>query len=382
MMKQVALFEDRMIKKFFPIAMTRHIAHFRWGILTIKEKWEKWGFDVDLVSHREIFNNDESRSSIFVNARWLPSERSLALLESLGKNEGYRLLDVPVCFRSDSINGDGVIWRQLEDDSGWTVLQQLTDLFTKAKDQILQDDHYFSPALPLGVSNHIIGDPQLIKVAPSAKVNGCFLNTLEGPIIIDEDAEIMEGGLIRGPFYLGKGSTLKMGAKIYGPTVIGEQCKIGGEVSNSVVFGFSNKAHDGFIGNAVIGEWCNLGADTNCSNLKNNYSEVKQYSYLEQKEVGTGLTFCGLVMGDHSKCGINTMFNTGTVMGVGANVFGGGFLPKHIPCFYWGSAEQGETYDLKKCLDTIAIVKSRRKLELSDFERQMLTDLHREYAFH
>lgn len=381
-MKQVVLFEDAWLKKFYPIAMTRHIAQIRWGILTIQQKWEKWGYDVSLRSDRKHVHEANPLTSLYLNARWCPSLSLTENLPSLSLGNGWMKDGIAVACRSERVDWSDVQWSPLPEGILSSCLEQLSDLFMMAKEQILADGQYFSSQLPQGQANQFIGDTDALKIARTAKVNGCFLNTSEGPIIIDEGAEVMEGSMIRGPFYLGKGATLKMGTKVYGPTVIGDHCKVGGEVSNSVILGYSNKAHDGFIGNAIIGEWCNLGADTNCSNLKNNYSEVKQYSYWHEKEVGTGLTFCGLVMGDHSKCGINTMFNTGTVVGVGANVYGGGFLPKHIPSFYWGDAHHGETYDLKKCLDTIAIVKSRRKLELSENERQMLTDLHVAYAYH
>jgi UDP-N-acetylglucosamine diphosphorylase/glucosamine-1-phosphate N-acetyltransferase len=213
-------------------------------------------------------------------------------------------------------------------------------------------------------------------VSPTAEIFGSIINVTDGPVWIDDDAEIMEGSLIRGPFYLGKSSVVKMGAKIYGPTAIGPHCKVGGELGNVSFQGYSNKAHDGFLGNSVIGQWCNLGADTNCSNLKNNYSVVKQYDYVTQKEESTGLNFCGLMMGDYSKCGINTMWNTGSVVGVCVNFYGAGFPKKHLPDFYWGDANTGELYDLKKALETIAIVKSRRGIEVTENERQILTALH------
>jgi len=221
-----------------------------------------------------------------------------------------------------------------------------------------------------------------LMIAADAKVQpGSILNCSEGPIIIDAQAEVMEGSMVRGPFYLGKKSTLKMGSKVYGPTAIGPECKVGGEVSNVLFMGYSNKAHDGFLGNAVVGEWCNFGADSNCSNLKNNYSMVKQYSYATGKEENTGLTFCGVVMGDHSKCGINTMFNTGTVVGVAANIFGGGFPNKHIPSFSWGGADELVPYDFEKGIETIRAVKKRRGLELSDREWHVLSEIHRQFGY-
>jgi UDP-N-acetylglucosamine diphosphorylase/glucosamine-1-phosphate N-acetyltransferase len=193
---------------------------------------------------------------------------------------------------------------------------------------------------------------------------------------------VMEGTHIRGGCYLGQHATLKLGTKIYGATTIGPQCKVGGEVSNSIFWGHSNKAHDGFVGNSIIGEWCNLGADSNTSNLKNNYSNVKIWSYAEAAYTDTGLTFCGLIMGDHSKCGINTMFNTGTVTGVNANIFGGGFPEKHIPSFSWGGPEGWEEYDPAKAFATIEKVMQRRSQTLTSELRGLLMHIFAETAHH
>ena len=193
----------------------------------------------------------------------------------------------------------------------------------------------------------------------------CVLNANNGPIYIGKDSEIMEGSLVRGPFALCEGSVLKMGAKIYGPTTIGPYSKVGGEVNNAVFFGNSNKGHDGYLGNSVVGEWCNLGADTNNSNLKNNYAEVRLWSYETQNFAKTGLQFCGLMMGDHSKCGINTMFNTGTVIGVSANIFGTGFPRNFIPSFSWGGASGFSTYLTSKAFEVASVVMSRRGIEFS-----------------
>ena len=186
----------------------------------------------------------------------------------------------------------------------------------------------------------------------------------------------MEGSIIRGPFALCEESALKLGTKIYGPTTIGPHSKVGGEVNNSVIFGYSNKAHDGFLGNSVIGEWCNLGADTNNSNLKNNYGQVQIYNYAQKAYVNTGLQFCGLMMGDHSKSGINTMFNTGTVVGVSANIFGAGFPDKHIPSFSWGGAEGLVDFKLEKAIELAQRVYERRKLIFDDVEQGIFHYLH------
>ena len=203
----------------------------------------------------------------------------------------------------------------------------------------------------------------------------CILNATNGPIYIGKDSEIMEGSMIRGPFALCEHSTLKMGSKIYGPTTIGPHSKVGGEVNNSVLFGYSNKAHDGFLGNSVIGEWCNLGADTNTSNLKNNYAEVRLWNYDSENFAKTGLQFCGLMMGDHSKCGINTMFNTGTVVGVSANVFGSGFPRNFIPSFSWGGHSGLTTYLPSKAFEVAKVVMQRRGEEFTEHDTAILTEV-------
>lgn len=224
----------------------------------------------------------------------------------------------------------------------------------------------------LGALNTVIGDPNLIFLEEGAMVEASILNTKGGPIYIGKGAEVMEGCMLRGPIVLGDHAQLKMGAKIYGPSAFGPECRVGGEVSNSVILGYSNKGHDGFLGNSVLGEWCNLGADTNTSNLKNTYGSVQVWSGSEKAMIDSGLQFCGLLMGDHSKTGINTMFNTGTVVGVAANVFGGGFPPKHIHGFSWGGAEGFENYEIERALSTARRVMERRNMRLSALDEAVL----------
>lgn len=225
---------------------------------------------------------------------------------------------------------------------------------------------------PLSALNTVIGDPHLIFLEEGAVVEASVLNTTNGPIYIGKGAEVMEGCLVRGPFALGDHAQLKMGARIYGPSAFGPECRVGGEVNNSVLFGWSNKGHDGFLGNSVLGEWCNLGADTNNSNLKNTYGEVKAWSYVYEAFVGTGLQFCGLIMGDHGKSGINTMFNTGTVVGVAANVFGAGFPPKHVPSFAWGGEDGFDTHELDKAFATARRMMERRHVPLTLHDEEIL----------
>jgi UDP-N-acetylglucosamine diphosphorylase/glucosamine-1-phosphate N-acetyltransferase len=218
----------------------------------------------------------------------------------------------------------------------------------------------------------IVYNGQDVFVAEGAQVKAAILNAENGPIYLGKNAQVMEGALIRGPFALCEGSTVNMGAKVRGDTTVGPYSKIGGEVSNTVIFGYSNKAHDGFLGNSVIGEWCNIGADTNTSNLKNNYENIKIWNYARGGFEDTGLQFCGLMMGDHSKCGINTMFNTGTVVGVGANIFGDGFPRTFIPSFAWGGAGGFTTFQLDKALETAAKAMQRRSAMLTEAEKSIL----------
>jgi UDP-N-acetylglucosamine diphosphorylase/glucosamine-1-phosphate N-acetyltransferase len=211
-----------------------------------------------------------------------------------------------------------------------------------------------------------------IFIEEGAKLEFVTLNASTGPIYIGKNTEIMEGSMIRGPFALCEGAGVKLGAKVYGATTVGPYSKIGGEVNNSVLFGYSNKGHDGFLGNSVLGEWCNIGADSNNSNLKNNYEEVKLWSYETESFEKTGLQFCGLMMGDHSKCGINTMFNTGTVVGVSANIFGAGFPRNFVPSFSWGGAAGFTVYMTRKAFETARLVMSRRGVDFDEKEAKIL----------
>jgi len=266
-------------------------------------------------------------------------------------------------------------------------IDNLWDIFIKNGDAIKEDFELITKgrksAKP-SATNTLI-NPENIFIEKGAKLECAILNATDGPIYIGANTEIMEGSVIRGSFALCENSTVKMAAKIYGPTTIGPHCKVGGEVNNSVFIGFSNKAHDGFLGNSVIGEWCNIGADSNNSNLKNNYSEVKLWNYPEKKFIGTGLQFCGLIMGDHSKCGINTMFNTGTVVGVSANIHGHGFQRNFVASFSWGNSSVGfTTFEVNKAIEIAERVYERREMKLDEKDKNILKYLHkmtREYRF-
>jgi UDP-N-acetylglucosamine diphosphorylase/glucosamine-1-phosphate N-acetyltransferase len=253
------------------------------------------------------------------------------------------------------------------------------EIFSK-NDLALRDDFEFltknRKSHPINKTNVVLGDNPVF-LEKGAKVNCAVLNSTLGPIYIGEGAEIMEGSMIRGPFAICEHAQVKMLAKMYGPTTIGPYSRVGGEINNSVIFGYSNKAHDGFLGHSVIAEWCNLGADTNTSNLKNTYDCVRLWSYGKQTFINTHLQFCGLIMGDHSKSGINTMFNTGTVVGVNTNVFGSGFQRNFIPSFTWGGTTGFTNYKLDKGLEVAAAVFKRRGMEFNEIERDLLSDVYR-----
>ena len=258
------------------------------------------------------------------------------------------------------------------------MIERPWDIFTLNAGAIEDDFNRLTAgrtSAPVPSSNRVINGDRVF-LEEGARAECAILNAHTGAIYLGRDSEVMEGVMIRGPFALGDQGVIKMGAKIYGATTVGPGAKAGGEINNSVIFGNSNKAHDGFLGNSVIGEWCNLGADTNNSNLKNNYSEVKVWSYAEKTIVGTGLQFCGLFMGDHSKCGINTMFNTGTVVGVFANIFGAGFPAKHIPSFTWGMPEEGTLFLPDKAIELAERVMARRNVMLSDADRELVSQLY------
>ncbi len=386
----VILFEDHYWDKFLPLVFTRPVGELRIGIMTIREKWEH-ALQKEVVHQTRdylqgLFPLQSAGQGYIVNARALPTHDLLIAIQSL--QPGECLMKEDVLLAAYFSNSQQIVSKQFPVTKKFLdafLLNHITDLFTKNGDALKLDFDVLTKgkkSAALHSSNLIIGDVSKVFIAEGAKVFASTLNTNEGPIFIDEVAEVMEGSHIRGPFYLGQHSQLKMASKIYGPTTIGPHCKVGGEVSNSVIHGFSNKAHDGFIGNTLIGEWCNLGADTNTSNLKNNYSNVRIFDFAKREMTDSGLTFCGLIMGDHSKCSINTMFNTGTVVGVGANIFGGHFPPKHIPSFSWGGSNGFTEYDFEKMIATARHVYARRSLLLSDELQKMLQNVFEMTATH
>lgn len=387
---QIAFFDDQFREDLFPFLMTRPSATLRCGILTIEEKWTRrcsYHLPVQYITANylsAIFTRPDAGDCLLINGSALPDDALVAAVMKLGPNQQIVQDDRLVALRCDVsllyqreflVPGDQVESVQFQGEI--RLLRYPWDLFQLNDSQIRADFSLVcgdEKSQPLADGNILIGHGGLF-IGPGARVQASVINTETGPVYIAAGAEVMEGSLIRGPFALGEQAVLKMGARIYGATTVGPGCKVGGEVSNSILLANSNKAHDGFLGNSVIGEWCNLGADTNNSNLKNNYSSVRVWNHRTSASVDTGLQFCGLFMGDHSKCGINTMFNTGTVVDVFANVFGAGFPSKHVPSFSWGS-DDGGLFLLDKALDAAARVMVRRGRELSAAEREMLGHLY------
>ena len=373
------LFDGEHRDALLPFTYTRPVADIRIGILTIREKWELFlGSTTTTVTEDYLSEKHpmvEMEHNIMINASYTPNEALVHQIKNLKENQAVYDGETMVAFFSledQEIDIDSLEVFQCEGE--FLKVETTWDIFSKngaaikADFRLLTDERTSAP-IP---ENTVAFNPEAIFIEEGAKLPLCVLNATDGPIYIGKNAEIMEGSMVRGPFALCEGSTLKMGTKIYGPTTVGPHSKVGGEVNNSVFFGYSNKAHEGFLGNSVIGEWCNLGADTNNSNLKNNYAEVRLWSYESENFAKTGLQFCGLMMGDHSKCGINSMFNTGTVVGVSANIFGSGFPRNFIPSFSWGGAKGFTTYLTSKAFEVATEIMKRRGMEFSAQESAIL----------
>ena len=372
----VILFDNNRVN-YYPLSFTRPIAYFRVGIFTIKEKWEQYYKSVSVKTEDYLsakFALKVQKDNLWIDARIFPSQTLITELNSLRIGEALAKNGTIFAFRNSTFTRDKL--NIIDSNASFNSIENLWDIFLDNDREINSDFEFLAKrkSQTLNQSNTLIGDK--IFIEKGAKVSCSILNTENGPIYIGKDAEIMEGSLVRGPFAMLNNSVLKMGSKIYGATTLGPFCKVGGEVSNAVFFGYSSKAHDGFLGNSVIGEWCNLGADTNNSNLKNDYAEVKLWNYETESFKNTGLQFCGLIMGDHTKCSINTMFNTGTVVGVSANIFGSGFPRNFIPSFSWGGASGFSVYKLAKVFDVVEKVFARRKLKFDKVEKDILSHVY------
>jgi len=374
------LFDGPVRNQLLPFTFTRPVADIRVGILTIREKWEQY-LKTTTTTVTEDYLSDkypmvEMEENIMLNAAYLPNPELIDLVTSLKQNQAiFKDEDVIAFFTTEAEEDiDFDKFDAIEFDNDILKIEHTWDIFSKNGEAIQQDFDLLTKertSQPIPSSNNVIA-PENIFIEEGAKLEFTTLNASSGPIYIGKHAEIMEGSIIRGPLALCDNATIKLGAKIYGPTTVGPFSKVGGEVNNSVLFGYSNKGHDGFLGNSVLGEWCNLGADTNNSNLKNNYAEVRLWDYDAERFARTGLQFCGLMMGDHSKCGINTMFNTGTVVGVNANIFGSGFPRNFVPSYSWGGASGFTTYLTKKAFEVAEVVMSRRNIEFTDQDKAIL----------
>lgn len=385
-MKNVILFDSDTRENLLPLTFTRPVADLRIGILSISEKWTKWlDAKVSYITQDYLtkkFPINISEDNFVINGSVLPSEWLCRLIEQLEFNEALLQDGELIAARLNADQFEHLIHdEEIEELQGFDVeetpfikITNLWELFTKNGQAIEEDFKLLTKereSHPISGTNQVI-NPENVFIEEGASVECAILNASAGPIYVGKNAKIMEGSVIRGPFALCDHASVKMGTKVYGPTTVGPHSKIGGEVSKSILTSYSNKGHDGYLGNSILGSWCNIGAGSNTSNLKNNYAEVKLWNYANERFLSTGEQFCGLIMGDHSKCGINTMFNTGTVVGVSANIYGAGFPRNFVPSFAWGSTSGYMTFLLPKVYDTARTMMARRGIELTDQDQKIL----------
>lgn len=389
------LFDDETRFRLFPFTHTRPVADIRCGIFTMRERWEKLLQKATCTLTesylQQVFVLEADDDNLLINGAVFANEDIMQAIMSLKKGE--KLINdttlLAARLSEDVLNFENLQTKTSELKAvAYTgkvfSLKNIWDIFSLNEWAIKED---FVSLTKGRKSQHvpehvIVTNPERVFIEEGAVVNaGVIINPASGYIYIGKESEILEGVMLRGSVALCSQAVIKMGAKIYGATTIGPGCKVGGEISNVVFFANSNKGHDGYLGNAVVGEWCNLGADTNCSNLKNNYDYIKIWDEHKNKSVQTGLQFCGLLMGDHSKCGINTMFNTGTVVGVSANIYGGSFPEKFIPSFTWGGSEGMVTYDFTRAMDTARRMMIRRNKQLQENELNMLRHVFESTAY-
>ena len=380
------LFDGPSRNALLPFTFTRPVADILIGIMTIRQKWEMHLGSTTTTLTEEYLSDKfpmvELEENVMINASFLPTAILVEMVQDLKTNQAIFKGEEVIAFytndEQEEVDFDTYEIIEFTDDC--ITVEHTWDIFSKNDAAIREDFQFLTEdrtSQPIPKSVNVIA-PENIFIEEGAKLAFVTLNASSGPIYIGKDSEIMEGTVIRGPFALCENATVKMAAKIYGATTVGPYSRVGGEINNSVLFAYSNKGHDGFLGNSVLGEWCNIGADSNNSNLKNNYEEVKLWSYETEGFAKTGLQFCGLMMGDHSKCGINTMFNTGTVVGVSANIFGSGFPRNFVPSFSWGGASGFTTYVTKKAFETAKLVMSRRNIVFDETEAAILAHVFEE----
>ena len=385
---QLVFSDAQFWEDFLPLTFTRPVAEMRCGILTFSERWQKL-LETSEISYltedflQEKFPKPEKKESLFIVPNFLPNENVLNQIKDLKLGEALvyenELLAAKVDMDNFSLNQ---IEKMTDIHEELLLFKQPTDLFSFNEKAIDFDFELLTKgraSQELSATNGFLGNREDLFIEEGATIEFSTLNTKTGKIYIGKNAEVMEGCNLRGPIALCEDSKFNLGAKIYGATTIGPHCKVGGEVNNIVIFGYSNKGHDGFVGNSVIGEWCNLGADTNSSNLKNNYASVKLWNYRTKRFVDTGLQFAGLIMGDHSKTAINTQFNTGTVVGVAANIFKSGFPPNLIENFSWGGMKGDEKFKLEKAYEVAEKAMARRKVPFTEVDRNILKYIYSVY---
>lgn len=380
----INLFDDDAWDSLRPLSFTRPVADLRIGILTIAEKWEKYlnakaGF-LTITYLAEKYSLAQE-ATLFINGSVCPDEKLADAVTSLKPGEALKSNELLIAYRTDAFvvlsteDISGFYTRRYNGEIRRAVVPE--DIFKLNHFELINDFKLITSgrsSAKMSATNTFIGEDFFAEEGANAECS--TFNTLNGPIYIGKNSEVWEGCHIRGSFALCDNSQVKMGAKIYGKTTIGPYCRVGGEINNSVIWGYSSKGHEGYLGNSVMGQWCNIGADSNNSNLKNNYADVKLWDYAIDAFRDTKMQFCGLIMADHAKCGINTMFNTGTVVGVGANVFGAGFPRNFIPDFSWGGAHGFETYKLEKMFETAIKVYERRHIEFNQTEKNILTTIY------
>jgi UDP-N-acetylglucosamine diphosphorylase/glucosamine-1-phosphate N-acetyltransferase len=384
---KVILFDDPQLRiALLPFTYTRPISQLRIGIVTIAEKWQHFlNLPVSYLTEVYLqakFAYAHSSENLYINGAVCPDENLTSAVEKLKtgyvlkQNETILAYKTDVAFTTFSdLQQTTAQARSVAYTSAFTIIRKPYELFIQNGAQIRFDFSWITKgrqSVPISDTHTSVYNPSEVFVEEGAVILSAVLNAQAGPIYIGKNTQIQEGSLIRGAFAINEGSTLHMGSKMRGDNTIGPNCKVGGEITNSIIIGNSNKAHEGYLGNSIIGEWCNLGADSNTSNMKNDYGFVKLWSFEENKLVDTGLNFCGLLMGDHSKAGINTMFNTGTVVGVSANIFGADFPPKYIPSFSWGGARGLEVYQLDKALKVAERAMERRSQTLEEEDKKIL----------
>ena len=376
------LFDDSSRNNLLPLTFMRPVADILIGIMTIREKWEKYlGVETSTITESylsEKYPIKKSDNNILINGSVCPTPEMLDAIGKLKKNETLSTQDYIIAM---NVGDDVILDMDASDDSHTVIfkgehikISNTYDIFTKNGAAIRDDFELLTKgrsSQKISDTNRVVGKENIF-IEEGAKVEFAILNAENGPIYIGKEAQIMENSVVKGPFALGAHAIVKMSAKIYSNTTVGPWSKVGGEVNNSILFAHSNKSHDGYMGQSVIGEWCNLGSDTNISNLKNTYEPVRLWNYPQGSFVDTGLTFCGLIMGDHSKCGINTMFNTGTVVGVNCNIFGSGFQRNYIPSFRWGGTGRQSTFDINKAIKVAKIVYGRREKDFDKIEQDIL----------